>query len=127
MFSNILFPIHQSKKAIKTIKEVIKISKNENSFLTIASITKKYKHSNLFYKGYKDLISECTNLVNNAGINFSLIEYQGEPLNLICNLTIKLNIDVIILGTKGINLTNDTQSTVSRIIKLAPCPVIVVP
>jgi nucleotide-binding universal stress UspA family protein len=34
---------------------------------------------------------------------------------------------VIVMGTRGITLEADQQSTAARVIQLAPCPVLVVP
>jgi nucleotide-binding universal stress UspA family protein len=38
-----------------------------------------------------------------------------------------VNADVIVMGTHGISLEGDQQSTAARVIQLAPCPVLVVP
>ena len=46
---------------------------------------------------------------------------------MICDVADELNIDLIVMGTRGVNLEEDSQSTAVRVIQLAPCPVLVVP
>jgi nucleotide-binding universal stress UspA family protein len=39
----------------------------------------------------------------------------------------EIEADVIVMGTRGITLDTDQQSTAARVLQLAPCPVLVVP
>ena len=52
---------------------------------------------------------------------------QIEKAGIIYDIANQLNLDVIILGTKGLKLGSESQTTVSKIIQLAHCPVLVVP
>jgi nucleotide-binding universal stress UspA family protein len=56
-----------------------------------------------------------------------LIERQGKPAFVICDVADEINADVIVMGTRGLSLEPDEASTASRVIQLAPCPVLVVP
>ena len=38
----------------------------------------------------------------------------------------ELNVDLIVMGTRGLNLEEEHESTAARVIQLAPCPVLVV-
>jgi nucleotide-binding universal stress UspA family protein len=55
------------------------------------------------------------------------IEREGKPAFVICDVADELNVDVIVMGTRGVNLEADSGSTAARVIQLAPCPVLVVP
>ena len=39
----------------------------------------------------------------------------------------EINADVIVMGTRGMAIESDEQSTAARVIQLSPCPVLVVP
>ena len=56
-----------------------------------------------------------------------VVEREGKPAFVICDVADELNVDVIVMGTRGVNLEDDTESTAVRVIQLAPCPVLVVP
>jgi nucleotide-binding universal stress UspA family protein len=46
----------------------------------------------------------------------------------ICDVADEIDADVIVMGTRGLTLEADeAPSTASRVIQLAPCPVLVVP
>ena len=45
----------------------------------------------------------------------------------ICDVADELNVDVIVMGTRGVNLESDSGSTAAQVLQLAPCPVLVVP
>ena len=55
------------------------------------------------------------------------IEREGNPAFVIGDVADEINADVIVMGTRGITLESDQQSTAARVIQLAPCPVLVVP
>ena len=61
------------------------------------------------------------------GMDCQLIEREGKPAFVICDVADEINADVIVMGTRGLSLEADQASTASRVIQLAPCPVLVVP
>ncbi len=56
-----------------------------------------------------------------------MIEREGKPAFVICDVADEINADVIVMGTRGLTLEATSPSTASRVIQLAPCPVLVVP
>ena len=62
-----------------------------------------------------------------AGVPSQVIEREGKPAFVIGDVADEINADVIVMGTRGITLETDHQSTAARVIQLAPCPVLVVP
>ena len=62
-----------------------------------------------------------------AGIACDVVEREGKPAFVIGDVADEVNADVIVMGTRGITLETDQQSTAARVIQLAPCPVLVVP
>ena len=61
------------------------------------------------------------------GMECQLIEREGKPAFVICDVADEINADVIVMGTRGLSLEPDEASTAARVIQLAPCPVLVVP
>ena len=67
-----------------------------------------------------------------AGLNCTVIERQlqfsgANPAAVIAEVAAELNVDVIVMGSPGVNLEIDSPSTVASVIELASCPVLVVP
>ena len=70
--------------------------------------------------------------LDTAGLNCTVIErpvqLSGDsPAAVIAEVAAELNVDVIVMGTHGVNLNTDSESTAAEVIQLAPCPVLVVP
>ena len=73
------------------------------------------------------LLKRAREQVEQAGIACEVLEREGKPAFVICDVADELNVDVIVMGTRGVNLDGDSESTAARVIQLAPCPVLVVP
>jgi nucleotide-binding universal stress UspA family protein len=56
-----------------------------------------------------------------------VIEREGNPAFVIGDVADEIEADLIVMGTRGISLDTDQQSTAARVIQLAPCAVLVVP
>ncbi|MGB7414975.1 MAG: universal stress protein, partial [Thermosynechococcaceae cyanobacterium] len=54
---------------------------------------------------------------------------QGQPAFTICDVADELDASVIVMGCRGVGLTEEgmSDSVSNRVINLAPCPVLVVP
>jgi nucleotide-binding universal stress UspA family protein len=52
---------------------------------------------------------------------------EGKAAFVIGDVADEIEADLIVMGTRGISLENDQQSTAARVIQLAPCAVLVVP
>ena len=73
------------------------------------------------------LLKHFQDQMNKAGVVFELVERRGKPALVILDLASELNVDVIVMGTQGVNLNTDSESTAAEVIQLAPCPVLVLP
>ncbi len=73
------------------------------------------------------LLKKAQEQIRQAGLTCDVLNKQGKPAFVICDVADDLNVDLIVIGTKGINLEEDMESTAARVIQLAPCPVLVVP
>ena len=73
------------------------------------------------------LLEQARRRFEQAGVSCALEERQGKPAFVICDVADELNVDVIVMGTRGLNPEDEKDSTAGRVIQLAPCPVLVVP
>ena len=73
------------------------------------------------------LLQQARARFEEAGVSCQVIERDGKPAFVIGDVADEINADVIVMGTRGIAIESDQQSTAARVIQLAPCPVLVVP
>ncbi|MFM6135731.1 MAG: universal stress protein, partial [Sphaerospermopsis kisseleviana] len=57
------------------------------------------------------------------------LERQGKPAFTICDVADEVGADLIIMGCRGLGLTDEgvNDSVTTRVINLSPCPVLIVP
>ncbi|NER50916.1 MAG: universal stress protein, partial [Symploca sp. SIO1A3] len=77
-----------------------------------------------------------TELLNNAqalfaqeGIEAETLRRQGMPAFTICDVADELEANLIVMGSRGLGLTEEgaADSVTNRVINLSPCPVLIVP
>ena len=75
-----------------------------------------------------ELLQQARSRFHEQGVACEVIEREGKPAFVICDVADEINADVIVMGTRGLSREADeAPSTASRVIQLAPCPVLVVP
>ncbi len=127
MFNSILIPLEQSKEAIETVKAAIQIAQNHQSNIIILSIIKpkgsKMKNDEVVVS----LLTRICKQVGKDGIHFKILKKQGNPDFVIPNVAVELNIDLIVMSNKGSPSNSEQENTTTQVIRLAPCPVFVMP
>jgi nucleotide-binding universal stress UspA family protein len=73
------------------------------------------------------LLQQARGSFEQAGVSCEVLEREGKAAFVIGDVADEINADLIVMGTRGITLESDQQSTAARVIQLAPCPVLVVP
>ncbi len=75
------------------------------------------------------LLGEVKLLFSKDGIQAQILEKEGKPAFTICDVADEINADLIVMGSRGIGLTEDhaADSVTNRVINLSPCPVLIVP
>ncbi|MGB5975610.1 MAG: universal stress protein, partial [Nodosilinea sp.] len=75
------------------------------------------------------LLSKANALFATQAIETQLIEREGQPAFVICDVADELSADLIVMGCRGVGLIEDAQneSVTMRVINLSPCPVLIVP
>lgn len=132
MFKTVLFPIDQSREAREAVEIVINIVKTYDSKLFLLSVVEK-SADGTSVMGNEDivakLLAEAKNLFAQAEITAEIIEREGLPSFLICDVAEEVKANLIVMGCRGLGLTKEgaEESVTNRVINLSPCPVLVVP
>ena len=124
MFNTVLFPIDQSRQAAETALVALKLVKQHDSRLVLLSVVEPDQDDPA---AVAQLLEEAHSRFAQEGVTCELIERQGKPAFVIGDVADEINADLIVMGTRGIAIESDEQSTAARVIQLAPCPVLVVP
>ncbi len=132
MFKTVLFPIDQSREAREAVEIVINMVKTYDSKLFLLSVVEK-SADDTSVMGNEDmvakLLAEAKNLFAQAEITAEIIEREGLPSFLICDVAEEVKANLIVMGCRGLGLTKEgaEESVTNRVINLSPCPVLVVP
>ena len=127
MFETVLFPIDQSREAVETASKALELARSHNSRLVVLSVVQPERPEMHDPEAVALLLAEARSRFEQAGVVCGGVEREGRAAFVICDVADELNVDVIVMGTRGVNLQAESGSTASRVIQLAPCPVLVVP
>ena len=124
MFEIVLFPIDRSRQAAETAATALKLAQQHSSRLVVLSVVEPGDDP----AAVAELLEQARGRFQEQGVSCEVIEREGKPAFVICDVADEINADVIVMGTRGLTLEADeAPSTASRVIQLAPCPVLVVP
>lgn len=127
MFETVLFPIDQSREALETAGKALELARTHGSRVLLLSVVQPERPEMHDHDAVATLLSRTRERFEQSDVACELIEREGKPAFVICDVADELNVDVIVMGTRGVNLEAESGSTAARVIQLAPCPVLVVP
>lgn len=127
MFQTVLFPIDHSRQAAETAATALKLAQQHDSHLVVLSVVEADPGVMHDPAAVAQLLEQARSSFVEAGVPTQVIERQGNPAFVICDVADEINADLIVMGTRGLSLEADAPSTAARVIQLAPCPVLVVP
>ena len=127
MFETVLFPIDQSRQALETAGKALELARSHSSRLVLLSVVQPERPEMHDHEAVAALLSQSRERFEQAGVACDEVEREGKPAFVICDVADELNVDVIVMGTRGVKLEAEAGSTAARVIQLAPCPVLVVP
>ena len=135
MFKTVLFPIDQSREAREAADIVANIVQKYNSRLILLSVVEEptteapSTSPMVSPEIVAQLLENARNLFSEQGITAELLERQGKPAFTICDVADEIEASLIIMGCRGLGLTEEgsTDSVTTRVINLSPCPVLIVP
>ena len=127
MFETVLFPIHQCREPLETAGKALELARMHSSRVLLLSVLQPEQPKMHDQEFGASLLTCAKQRFQQSGVVCESIEREGKPALAICDVVDELNVDVIVMGTRGVNLEAESGSTASRVIQLAPCPVLVVP
>lgn len=135
MFKTVLFPIDQSRETREAADMVVKLVQKHGSRLVLLSVVEEpgADSPNGDVMSSPDTVAQlletAKSLFSGQGIPAETIERQGKPAFTICDVADEIGADLIVMGCRGLGLTDEgaTDSVTTRVINLSPCPVLVVP
>jgi nucleotide-binding universal stress UspA family protein len=134
MFKTVLFPIDQSRESREAADTVAKLVKTFQSRLTLLSVVEAGEEETAepimtSPEAIAELLEEAKALFHSQGIEAEVIEREGKPAFTICDVADEIEADLIIMGCRGLGLTDEgaAESVTNRVINLSPCPVLIVP
>ena len=127
MFETVLFPIDQSREPLETAGKALELARTHGSRLLLLSVVVPEQPKMHDQEAVARLLTRAKQRFQQSGVVCKSIEREGKPAFAICDVADELNVDVIVMGTRGVNLEAKSGSTAARVIQLAPCPVLVVP
>ena len=127
MFETILFPIDQNRQTLEITSKAMQLAKSHQSHIIMLAVAQSEHPEMNNTELLPSLLKKVQEQIEQGGVTCDLLEKQGKPAFVICDVADDLNVDLIVMGTRGINLKANSQSTAARVIQLAPCPVLVVP
>ncbi|MEA5596060.1 universal stress protein [Rivularia sp. UHCC 0363] len=136
MFKTVLFPVDQSREAREAAEVVAEVVQKYQSSLILLSVveeaTPEESQSDDAMKSAKkveQLLKDAQAYFSAQGIEAQILEKQGKPAFIICDVADEIKANLIVMGCRGLGLTDEGShdSVTSRVINLSPCPVLIVP
>ncbi|HEY9808732.1 MAG TPA: universal stress protein [Halomicronema sp.] len=135
MFKTVLFPIDQSRESREAADTVVNMVKTFSSRLVLLSVVEPTDPETPAVStmssadAIAELLKNAQSMFSQKGIDAQIIEREGKPAFTICDVADEIGAELIIMGCRGMGLTDEgaSESVTNRVINLAPCPVLIVP
>jgi nucleotide-binding universal stress UspA family protein len=137
MFKTVLFPIDGSRESREAVDTVANVVKTYQSHLVIISVVEPLDATEASTadremsspEAIAKLLETAKTVFRDQGIEAEVIEREGIPAFVICDVADEIGANLIIMGCRGLGLTEEgaSDSVTNRVINLSPCPVLVVP
>jgi nucleotide-binding universal stress UspA family protein len=134
MFKTIVFPIDQSREsrqAAETVASVVKFHQSRLILVSVVEVPEDGQEGDVMSSptAIAELLESAKAMFQEQGIAAEAIERSGKPAFTICDVADEVEADLIVMGCRGMGLTEEgaAESVTNRVINLSPCPVLVVP
>ncbi|MGQ4650268.1 universal stress protein [Lyngbya aestuarii] len=137
MFNTILFPVNESREALEAATVAADVVQKYGSRLVLLSVLEEpLPEAGVPTTEVINSPEAIAKLLKNAqamfaqqGIPAETLTREGKPSFIICDVADEIEADLIVMGCRGLGLTEEgaAESVTNRVINLSPCPVLVVP
>ena len=104
MFATVLFPIDRSRQARETAAVALQLVQQHNSQLVLLSVVEPEQDDPV---AVAELLQQARSRFQEQGVSCEVIEREGKPAFVICDVADEINADVIVMGTRGLTLEAD--------------------
>lgn len=138
MYKTLLFPIDQSREsreAAETVAQMVKIFQSKLVLLSVVEppseepATTAAERAMTSAEAIAKLLEDAKAMFRTHQIEAEVLEREGNPAFTICDVADEIDAGLIIMGCRGLGLTEEgvAESVTHRVINLSPCPVLIVP
>lgn len=127
MFATVLFPIDCSQEAAESISKTLQLVQEHNSRLVLVSVVDPGNPAMATETAVAQLLATVQQGFQQAGVACDVVERRGNPAFVICDVADELSADVIVVASRDTTVDDRAPTMASQLIRLAPCPVLVVP
>jgi nucleotide-binding universal stress UspA family protein len=133
MFKTVLFPVDQSRdsrEAAETVAGLVKLCGAQLIILSVEDDSEEESATpRLSTEVIDQLLESAKTTFVEWGITAQTLHRSGKIAFTICDVADEMNVDIIVMGCRGIGLTEEgaNESVSNRVINLSPCPVLIVP
>lgn len=137
MFKTVLFPVDQTRETREAAEVVVNIVQKYGSRLILLSVLEEPNpeaelpppEAMLSSEAVAQLLQSAKALFTQQGIDAETLTREGVPAFTICDVADEIDADLIVMGCRGLGLTEEgaSESVTNRVINLSPCPVLIVP
>ncbi|MBE9128677.1 MULTISPECIES: universal stress protein [unclassified Coleofasciculus] len=137
MFKTVLFPVDQTRETREAAEVVVNIVQKYGSRLILLSVLEEPNpeaespppDAMLSSEAVAKLLQSAKALFSQQGIDAETLSREGMPAFTICDVADELDVNLIVMGCRGLGLTEEgaSESVTNRVINLSPCPVLIVP
>ena len=127
MFETVLLPIATRQQAVDAAAHALELARIHNSRLVLLAVVEKDRLTMQDPNGVAPWLEPIRGQMLQAGVACAVLQREGDLADVIVAVASELNVDVIVMGTGGVALNSDDGSIAARVIRHAPCPVLVVP
>ena len=127
MFETVLLPMATRQRAVDAAAQALELASIHNSRLVLLAVVEKDRPTMQDPNGVAPWLEPIRGQMLQAGVACAVLQREGDLADVIVAVASELNVDVIVTGTGGVALNSDDGSIAARVIRHAPCPVLVVP
>ena len=127
MFATVLFPVDCSQEAAESISKALELVQEHDSRLVLVSVVDPDNPAMATEATVARLLDTVQKGFQQAGVACEVVERRGNPAFVICDVADELSADVIVVASRDTTVDDRDPTMASQLIRLAPCPVLVVP
>ncbi len=120
MFATVLFPIDRSQEAAESVSKALQLVQEHNSRLVLLSVVDPANPAMATEATVAQLLATVQKGFQQAGVTCDVVERQGNPAFVICDVADELSADVIVVASRDTTVDDRAPTMASQLIRMAP-------